>query len=309
MPRRPRIHVPGGLYYIVERTSPGRTLFEHPQDARRLEALLASALERMSAHALAYCWMPHALHLVIQIETTPVGRVLQGALSHYARHVHERSGDCGHLFVGHYSALLIQPDAWLAPLIRYLHFAPVLASLTQAPEQYEHTSHLVYLGRRRIPWVETRRALALAALTDDRTAYERLMHERPTRADLQAFTPPFVSTVLGSDAFKATLPRSVREHRSTLSLEQIIAQISRLLQVSPADLTSRSRARHLAFARSLIAWHATERNVATLTQVARRLRRDPATLSIGMRRHRAASPQWFRLDALRHLKPLGGSQQ
>lgn len=309
MARPPRIHVPGGTYYIVERTSPGRSLLAEPNDHLILEKLLAHALTRMNAHALAYCWLSRALHLVVQIEATPIGRVLQGFMSHYARFVHERTKESGHLFAGHYSSLLIEPSEWLAPLIRYIHFLPVLTSAAEDPEAYEHTSHHVYLGRRRSTWIETRRALSFFAEPDDRGAYARLMRHRPTGAEIQAFTVLPRTAVLGTDEFKAGLPYSAREHRSSLSLEQIITQVARLLQIRKEDLTSKSRARGLAFARALIAWHATERSVATLAEVARRLHRDPSTLSLGMQRHRAQRPEWFTLDALRHMKAIAEPRQ
>lgn len=309
MARPPRIHVPGGTYYIIERTSPGRSLFAEPNDYFLLEELLANALTRMNAHGLAYCWLPHSLHLVVQTESTPIGRVLQGFMSHYARSVHERTTESGHLFAGHYSSLLIEPSEWLAPLIRYIHFLPVLTCRAEDPEAYEHTSHHVYLGRRRLAWIESRRGLGFFAQSNNREAYASFMRQKPTHAEIHAFTVLPRIPVLGTDEFKARLPYSAREHRSSLSLEQIITQVSRLLQIRKEDLTLRSRSRGLAFARALIAWHATERNVATLAEVARRLHRDPSTLSLGMRRHRAQRPEWFTLDALRHMKAIAEPRQ
>ena len=306
MARRPRIHLPGGIYYVIELTSAHRVLFAEADDARLLERLFANALRRTKAHALAYCWLPSAIHLVVQIETIPLGRVLQGFMSHYARYVHERTHTSGHFFVGRYRSLLIDPAEWLAPLIRYLHYLPLLSSLVETPDRYEHSSHHVLVGLRRSACVEPYRTLTLLSPTGDRDAYARLMHQVPSSQEIQAFTLPPGDSVLGSASFKASLPRTAFEHRSALSLEQIITQVARLLGVRRDELASRSRARRLAFARALIAWHATERNVATLAEVSRRLRRDPSTLSIGMRRHAMSSPEWFRLDALRHLKPLAG---
>jgi len=253
MARRPRVHVPGGTYYLVEQTSHGRELFTDPGDHNVLEALLAGALKRMSSHALAYCWLPRSLHLVVQIESVPLGRVLQGFLSHYAQYVHQRTGDSGHLFAGHYRSALIEPEAWLAPLIRYLHFLPVLTAVAAEPAGYEHTSHHAYALTRRIPWIETRRALSLIARSGRPDVYASLMSERPSQEEIELLGLSHGTTVLGSDAFKARLPRSAREYHPTLSLEQIITQVSRLLQISREDLTSQSRNRSHAFARSVIA--------------------------------------------------------
>ena len=66
----------------------------------------------------------------------------------------------------------------------------------------------------------------------------------------------------------------------------------------------RSRQRRLALARALITWYATERGVATLAEVARRLQRDPSTLFVAVERYRMLRPELFNLTALQDPGPL-----
>jgi hypothetical protein len=54
----------------------------------------------------------------------------------------------------------------------------------------------------------------------------------------------------------------------------------------------------------LIGWYATERRVATLSEVARRLRRDPSTLSVAISRYRTCRPELFHLAAMHDVGPL-----
>jgi hypothetical protein len=54
----------------------------------------------------------------------------------------------------------------------------------------------------------------------------------------------------------------------------------------------------------LITWYATERGVATLAEVARRLERDPSTLFVGVERYRNLRPELFNLTALPDTGPL-----
>jgi len=67
---------------------------------------------------------------------------------------------------------------------------------------------------------------------------------------------------------------------------------------------SNSRQREVTLARALIAWYATERRVATLSEVARYLRRDPSTLSVAVSRYRLCRPELFKLTALHDVVPL-----
>jgi hypothetical protein len=76
------------------------------------------------------------------------------------------------------------------------------------------------------------------------------------------------------------------------------------LGVDREHVLSNSRQREVTLARALIAWYATERRVATLSEVARYLRRDPSTLSVAVSRYRLCRPELFKLTALHDVVPL-----
>jgi hypothetical protein len=102
----------------------------------------------------------------------------------------------------------------------------------------------------------------------------------------------------------ADIPRHMRVHRSSYSLDQVIDTVSCTLGVERSEVLSRSRQRRLSLARALITWYATERGVATLAEVARRLERDPSTLFVGVERYRNLRPELFNLTALPDTGPL-----
>ncbi len=110
--------------------------------------------------------------------------------------------------------------------------------------------------------------------------------------------------VLGDRQFMADIPRHMRVYRSSYSLDQVIDTVSCTLGVERSEVLSRSRQRRLSLARALITWYATERGVATLAEVARRLERDPSTLFVGVERYRTLRPELFNLIALPDNGPL-----
>ena len=55
---------------------------------------------------------------------------------------------------------------------------------------------------------------------------------------------------------------------------------------------------------TVASWYATERGVATLAEVARRLQRDPSTLFVAVERYRTLRPELFNLTALQDTGPL-----
>jgi REP-associated tyrosine transposase len=139
-----------------------------------------------------------------------------------------------------------------------------------------------------------------------RFAYNKLMLETPAGGETQSFEHGGTDDprVLGDREFMAAIPRNMRVYRSTYSLDQVIDTVTCTLGLERSEVLSRSRQRRLALARALITWYATERGVATLAEVARRLQRDPSTLFVAVERYRTLRPELFNLTALQDTGPL-----
>jgi len=308
MSRRSRLHVPGGVYYVVQRSNARQPIFTEEADYATFERLLSTMLVRCRVRAHAYCWESDAIHLVLQISDMPVGRLMQRLSSQYARRVHRRAGELGHLFQQRYHALLIDPDVYLLRLIRHVHMLPVRAGKVTDPGDYPLSSHLAYAGTTNTPWLTTNVALRMLAQRPEqaRFAYRRLMFEAPTAAEGVSFDHGGTDDprVLGDREFMAAIPRNMRVYRSTYSLDQVIDTVTCTLGLERSEVLSRSRQRRLALARALITWYATERGVATLAEVARRLQRDPSTLFVAVERYRTLRPELFNLTALQDSGPL-----
>ena len=308
MSRRSRLHVPGGVYYVVQRSNANQPIFTDAADYAIFERLLATMLARCRARVHAFCWEVDAIHLALQVTDMPVGRLMQRLSSQYARRVHRRQGNGGHLFQQRYHSLLIDPDAYLLKLIRFLHFIPVRSGTVRDPNDYALSSQRAYLGMTQIPWLTTSVALRMLAQRPEqaRYAYRRLMFETPAVDEGAHFERGCDDDprVLGDRQFMADIPRHMRVYRSSYSLDQVIDTVSCTLGVERSEVLSRSRQRRLSLARALITWYATERGVATLAEVARRLERDPSTLFVGVERYRNLRPELFNLTALPDNGPL-----
>jgi len=308
MSRRSRLHVPGGVYYVVQRSNANQPIFTDAADYAIFERLLATMLARCRARVHAFCWEVDAIHLALQVTDMPVGRLMQRLSSQYARRVHRRQGNGGHLFQQRYHSLLIDPDAYLLKLVRFLHHIPVRSGTVRDPNDYALSSQRAYLGMTQIPWLTTSVALRMLAQRPEqaRYAYRRLMFETPVVDEGAHFERGCDDDprVLGDRQFMADIPRHMRVYRSSYSLDQVIDTVSCTLGVERSEVLSRSRQRRLSLARALITWYATERGVATLAEVARRLERDPSTLFVGVERYRNLRPELFNLTALPDNGPL-----
>lgn len=311
MSRPPRITLPGGTYYLVQQGGAGRPIFACPDDYSMFEQLVAAALRRHRATAYAYCWLPDAIHLIVRAGEAPIGRLMQGLTSRYARQIHRREGGSGHFFRTRYQASLIDADAYLSKLVHYVHYLPVLSELAARPEDYIHTSHRAYLGLAESAWINARAMLTQLRSEDESSdAYARLLANPPADSDVGLLSNcgRSAARVIGGSEFVATLPRHARKYRSKISLDQIVHTVSQALGVDREHVLSSSRRRDLALARALIAWFAIERRVATLTEVARLLKRDPSTLSVAISRYSVSRQDLFRLNSLYYMTPIGPTE-
>ena len=81
MSRRSRLHVPGGVYYVVQRSNARQPIFTDAADYAIFERLLATMLARCRARVHAFCWEVDAIHLALQVTDMPVGRLMHLWLS------------------------------------------------------------------------------------------------------------------------------------------------------------------------------------------------------------------------------------
>ncbi|MDZ4343764.1 MAG: transposase [Candidatus Binatia bacterium] len=113
MARKPRVHFTGALYHVMCRGNQGQSIFTDDQDRRRYWDLLRESQERYSYRLFAYVLMDNHVHHLIQIERTPLSKVMQNLLFRYTRYWNGRYKKTGHLFQGRYKAILCDKESYL----------------------------------------------------------------------------------------------------------------------------------------------------------------------------------------------------
>jgi putative transposase len=155
MPRRLRVHVPGGFYHVTLRGNHQNAIFFNDGDRRLLNKIVARAIKTFETRAHAYCWMSNHFHLLLQIGTHPLARPMRQIASEYARAMQISLGTTGHFFERRYHANLVDADSYLLELVRYIHLNPVRAGIAASPSVFRWSSHHAYLGTRADDWVTT----------------------------------------------------------------------------------------------------------------------------------------------------------
>lgn len=280
MARRPRIHVPGGFYHVTLRGNHQLPIFFEARDPPLLNDIVARALLKYEARLHAYCWMTNHIHLLVQSGESPLGCFMRQVASEFARRQQWHLPTSGHFFERRYHATLIDHDAYLMAVVRYIHLNPVEAGICTDPADHEWSSHHEYLGARHGSWVTT--DFVLRAFDETRTraieAYRTFMNVReiPDWAAKLEFGAE-AAELLGDGQFEKRV-RVARLKGAGPMLDELIAEACRVFRLAEWRLISPMRDPVVAKARCWICAQAIERRIATLSEVARRLNRTEATL-------------------------------
>jgi putative transposase len=284
MPRPLRIHLDHGFYHVTLRGNHQQAIFGADSDRYLLNAIVGRSLHRYQARLHAYCWMTNHLHFLIQVGESPLGAVMRQVAAGYARAFQQKLETRGHLFERRYHARLVADDSYLLALLRYIHLNPVQAHMVAQPSDYPWSSHAAYCGGRCEPWLFTDFALALFApdRPQAQAAYRRFMAEGdPEWTPAPEETP--LESSLRMDAKTTRAPGLIVVPRAQ-TLDDLIAEACDRFGIGPCDLTSPGRDAIVVRARGWVSREALSLRVSTLSEVARALGRDRATLRYAIRR-------------------------
>lgn len=293
MPRKPRLHVSGGLYHVVLRGNGRQAIFFDAEDRSRWESLLAQGLCRYGHRVHAYCWMTNHIHMAVQCRTAPVSHLMRLVASRYARSTNTKMRRSGHLFERRHRLVLVQADCYLKSLVRYIHQNPLRAGMVDDLATYSWSSHRAYLGEQKPAWLTIDWVLSMFGSTESaaRQGYCAFMQQSSDESLSRLFRLGGKSDdrLLGDDGFLRVVGAEANRPVASASLDGIIARICAEYGTTEVELRSKSRVRSNAKIRAEIAREAIETGAATLATVARRFDRSESVLSRSLTRLRNKS--------------------
>lgn len=202
MTRPIRLEFSGALYHVTSRGDHSEAIFVDEQDRHAWLEILARVCSRFNFLVHAFCQMGNHYHMLVETIDGNLSRGMRQLNGVYAQHFNRRHRLVGHLFQGRYHAILVQKEAYLQELARYVVLNPVRAKLVAAPEDWLWSSHVYMLGKKDAAvWLDTDWLLGQFSATREKAvrAYSRFVTEGVGLAS--PLTGARHQLILGDDEF------------------------------------------------------------------------------------------------------------
>jgi REP element-mobilizing transposase RayT len=155
MARPLRIEFPGAVYHVTSRGDRQEQIFVDDEDRHALLRVVGQAMSRYDAQILAYCLMGNHYHFILHTRKANLSLLMRHVNGVYTQTFNRRHDKVGHLFQGRFKAILVDRDAYLLEVCRYVELNPVRAGLVRNPQTWRWSSYRAHVGQASAPqWLD-----------------------------------------------------------------------------------------------------------------------------------------------------------
>src|SRR5713101_1874876 len=155
MARPLRLPLPGGIYHVTARGNDRQAIFEGEADC--------SLFTRYRVRCHAYCLMGNHYHLLLETPEGNLSAAMRQLNGVYTQRFNRRYERCGHVLQGRFGAQLVDGQAYLHEVCRYIVLNPVRAALSSHPRDWRWSSFRAPAPSR--PICDSWRRLSARAMT------------------------------------------------------------------------------------------------------------------------------------------------
>jgi len=219
MSRPLRIEYPDALYHVTARGDRCEDIFEDDPDRQMFLSTLEQVIAQFNWLCHAWCLMDNHYHLLIQ---TPDGNLSKGMRQLngvYTQASNRRHQKVGHLFQGRFKAILVDSDAYLLELTRYVVLNPVRAGMVKNPDDWKWSSYRASVGLEpATPWLQVD---GLLAQFGKRRSLARQRYAKFVAEGMHTPSPWLnlkSQVFLGSEQFVASMQTQLKELKDEIQI-------------------------------------------------------------------------------------------
>jgi REP element-mobilizing transposase RayT len=223
MSRPLRIQYPDAWYHVMNRGRRHETIFTSSKGYLSFIELLKEATLMWNIRIAAYCLMPNHYHLLIQTPESNISRAMRHIDGVYTQRFNRFNGFEGPLFRGRFKSVLVDADAYLLQLTRYIHRNPVRANLSRTIESYPWSSHKGYLSSE-TKWGWLFKDVVFSMLTEKKNEqihrYKEFMHAEDNETFIGLMNRKQWSPMIGSEKFIEKIKRNFFSEKGYIETPQ-----------------------------------------------------------------------------------------
>ena len=156
MARPLRLEFAGAIYHVTSRGDWREDIYLDDDDRADWLEVLDKVCVRFNWVVHAYCQMTNHYHLLVETVDGNLSRGMRYLNGQYTQRFNRRHKVVGHLFQGRYKAILVQKDAYLLELTRYVVLNPVRTGMVDELEDWRWSSYPAVVGLEASPeWLDT----------------------------------------------------------------------------------------------------------------------------------------------------------
>ncbi len=156
MARPLRLEFSGAIYHVTSRGDRQEDIFLCDDDRDDWLEILGIVCARFNWVVQAYCQMTNHYHLLVETVDGNLSRGMRQLNGLYTQRFNRRHGMVGHLFQGRYKAILVQREAYLLALSRYVVLNPLRANMVATLDEWRWSSYPAIAGTAPVPtWLDT----------------------------------------------------------------------------------------------------------------------------------------------------------
>ncbi|KKU34303.1 MAG: Toxin-antitoxin system, toxin component, RelE family [Candidatus Uhrbacteria bacterium GW2011_GWE2_46_68] len=223
MTRPLRIEYPGAFYHIISRGNAHQDIYLDNKDRQNFLMNLQHCLRSHSLRCHAYCLMNNHYHLLLETPRGNLSQAMRDINGLYTQKFNKRHKRIGHVLQGRYKAFLVEKDAYLLQIARYIVLNPLKAGIVNHPKKWRWSSYSITAGLRESPtWFDSSVILALFTSNKKRAQkyYRRFVYEGENEPFL--YEKGKGGVILGSQEFADQIRREFKNKKS--SKEVVISE-------------------------------------------------------------------------------------
>ncbi|MDX8389246.1 MAG: transposase [Mariprofundaceae bacterium] len=205
MSRPLRIEYEGAVYHVTSRGNAREDIYLMDDDREMFLDVLRHVVDRFGWLCHAYCLMTNHFHLMIETPQANLSRGMRQLNGMYTQRFNRKHGRVGHVFQGRFKSIVVDKEAYLLELSRYIVRNPVAAGMVKDASDWPWSSYKATVGNVTAPkflhvdWLLSQ----FGKKTEQaRIAYADFVREKMVTSPWDLLNGP---DILGNDAFRGQL--------------------------------------------------------------------------------------------------------